>query len=89
MRKRIKRNDERCGVTVKIGEKGQIIIPKQMRDMFGLNPGDTIVVLADPARGIAIPPKRTFADWIGKMIAEGTLDPAAINEADKKEANSK
>lgn len=70
MRKKIKRNDERCGVTVTMGEKGQIVIPKQMREMFGLEPGDTVVILADPERGIAIPPKRTFLNWIGKILAE-------------------
>ena len=43
--------------TVKIGEKGQFVIPKQARDLFGFKPGDSILVLADINRGIAIPPK--------------------------------
>ena len=43
--------------TVKIGEKGQFVIPKEARELFDLNPGDTIIVLADEKRGIAIPPK--------------------------------
>ena len=43
--------------TVKIGEKGQFVIPKQARDLFGFKPGDAILVLADINRGIAIPPK--------------------------------
>ena len=33
--------------TVKIGEKGQFVIPKEARDIFGIHPGDTILVLAD------------------------------------------
>ena len=40
--------------TVTIGEKGQIVIPKAAREMFGLEPGDTIVLLADKKRGIAL-----------------------------------
>lgn len=40
--------------SVKIGPKGQIVIPKEARDMFGLAPGDSIVLLADRKRGIAI-----------------------------------
>ncbi len=40
--------------TVTIGEKGQIVIPKAAREMFSLEPGDTIVLLADKKRGIAL-----------------------------------
>lgn len=40
--------------TVKVGEKGQIVIPKEVRDMFGIEPGDSLMLLADKDRGIAI-----------------------------------
>lgn len=47
--------DERYYMSsVKIGAKGQIVIPKEARDMFGLRPGDTLVLLADKKRGIAL-----------------------------------
>lgn len=46
--------------TVKIGEKGQFVIPKEARDVFDIQPGDTIIVLGDEKRGLAIPPKNTF-----------------------------
>ena len=42
---------------VKIGEKGQFVIPKEARDLFGFHPGSTILVLADEEKGIAIPSK--------------------------------
>ena len=38
----------------KVGEKGQIVIPKEARDMFNIKPGDSIIVLADKNRGIAV-----------------------------------
>lgn len=41
---------------VKIGEKGQFVIPKQARELFHLQPGDEILVLGDEERGIAILP---------------------------------
>lgn len=40
--------------TVRVGEKGQIVIPKGARDLLNIQPGDTLLVLADERRGIAI-----------------------------------
>ena len=42
--------------TVKIGPKGQIVIPKEVRKMFGFQPGDSVLLLADKGQGIAIQP---------------------------------
>ena len=33
--------------TATVGAKGQIVIPKEARDMFGIKPGDTLVILGD------------------------------------------
>ena len=38
----------------KVGEKGQIVIPKEIRNMFNINPGDSVIVLSDKEKGIAI-----------------------------------
>lgn len=38
----------------KLNEKGQMTLPKKCRDVFGLNPGDTILVLGDEDKGIAL-----------------------------------
>ena len=38
----------------KVGEKGQIVIPKEAREMFNINPGDSIVVLCDQKQGMAL-----------------------------------
>ena len=40
--------------TVKVGERGQIVIPKEARKLFGISPGDTLLVLGDEEQGIAI-----------------------------------
>lgn len=40
--------------SVKVGTKGQIVIPKEARDIFGIKPGDTLLLLADKSRGIAM-----------------------------------
>ena len=46
--------DGKYASTVRVGEKGQIVIPKAARDLFGIEPGDTLLLLADVRRGIAI-----------------------------------
>lgn len=56
--------------TVKIGEKGQFVIPKEARDMFDIHPGDTILVLGDKERGIAIPPKDMMNKYISMIFGE-------------------
>ncbi|MBQ9551420.1 MAG: AbrB/MazE/SpoVT family DNA-binding domain-containing protein [Clostridia bacterium] len=46
--------------TATVGEKGQIVIPKQARELFGIRPGDTLLLLGDEKRGIAIVQKESF-----------------------------
>lgn len=49
--------------TVKVGERGQIVLPKKARDIFQIKPGDLLVVLGDEAperAGIALTPADTF-----------------------------
>lgn len=43
--------------TVTVGEKGQIVIPKQARELFSIQPGDTLLLLGDDKRGLALPLK--------------------------------
>ncbi|MBR2316499.1 MAG: AbrB/MazE/SpoVT family DNA-binding domain-containing protein [Spirochaetales bacterium] len=56
--------------TVKIGEKGQFVIPKEARDMLGVKPGDTILVLGDKERGLAILPKSMMNKHISMIFNE-------------------
>ncbi len=51
MEKNIK--DKYVGIC-KVGEKGQIVIPKEIRNMFDIKPGDSIIVLCDKEKGIAL-----------------------------------
>ncbi len=55
---------------VKIGEKGQFVIPKEARDMFDLQPGDEILVLGDKKRGVAILPKEMQKEYIARIFSE-------------------
>lgn len=53
---------------VKVGEKGQIVIPKEARDMFDIRPGDTLLILGDKNQGIAIPPKEAILSLAEKIF---------------------
>lgn len=55
---------------VKIGEKGQFVIPKDAREMFDLQPGSEILVLGDSKRGLAILPKEEQSKIIANMFVE-------------------
>lgn len=46
--------------TAKVGEKGQIVIPKEAREIFGIKPGDTLLLLGDEEQGIAIVNNEAF-----------------------------
>ena len=51
-----------------VGTKGQIVIPQNVREMFGINPGDTVIVLADKKRGIALMKSEFIEDIAGKAF---------------------
>ena len=56
--------------TVKVGEKGQFVIPKEASEVFGIEPGDTLILLGDVKRGLAIPPKGLFQQLAGHVFAD-------------------
>ena len=72
----MKQPKDKLAASAKVGEKGQIVIPKEMREMFSIKPGDTVILLADEKRGIAIPPKSLFNAFIEKVndLMEGGED---------------
>lgn len=47
--------------SIKVGPKGQIVIPKEVRDMFGIKSGDTLILLADAQKGSAIERMSVFS----------------------------
>ena len=55
----------------KVGEKGQIVIPKEARDMFDIKPGDSVVVLCDKKKGMAIVKANVLEESIDKFIPKG------------------
>lgn len=52
--------------TVRVGERGQIVIPKEARKIFDIKAGDTLIVLGDEKWGIAV----TKADVLEKYAVD-------------------
>lgn len=59
---------------VKIGEKGQFVIPKEAREMFDLTPGSEILVLGDTRKGLAILPRSEQNKLISHIFSEVVED---------------
>ena len=57
--------------TVTVGTKGQIVIPKEARELFDIQPGDTLIILGDEEQGMAIPPKPAFSEWFQRIFVNG------------------
>ena len=64
---------DRFIVSVKVGEKGQIIVPKEAREMFNISPGDTLMVLGDKERGLAIMKSDDVYDLMTKGVLKWIL----------------
>ena len=56
--------------TVKVGERGQIIIPKDARDKFNIKPGDTLIVLGDEKYGLAVTKSDVLQEFAAKIFAD-------------------
>ena len=55
----------------KVGEKGQIVIPKEAREMFNIKPGDSVIVLCDKEKGMAILKADMLDETFDKVMPNG------------------
>ena len=49
-----KGNSRRVFGTAKVGDRGQIVIPKEARDLFNIQPGDTLLILGEENKGLIV-----------------------------------
>lgn len=59
--------DKYVGIS-KVGEKGQIVIPKEVRNMFNIKSGDSIIVLCDKEKGIALVKSDVIEDLTDNLM---------------------
>ncbi len=66
----LKENDKYIFGVVKVGERGQIVIPKEAREVYEIKAGDSLLVLGD-SKGMAVLKTEIFQDKIDEMLGEG------------------
>ena len=76
----LKMPEDKFMSTVKVGEKGQIVIPKGARDLFGIEPGDTLLLMADKKQGIGIVPNAPFLNFAKAVFDVQKKPPQAAEE---------
>ena len=54
--------------TVKVGDKGQIVIPKKAREVFSISPGDSLLVLGDEKQGIGLVKAEVLMDFVNSVL---------------------
>ena len=49
-----KQNSKKVFGTARVGDRGQIVIPKEARELFNIRPGDTLLILGEPDTGLVV-----------------------------------
>ncbi len=58
--------------TVRVGDKGQIVIPAKAREIFDIRPGDNLIVLGDEAQGLALIKEEELLGLLGAIKESGS-----------------
>ena len=57
-----KGNARRVFGTAKVGDRGQIVIPKEARELFGIQPGDTLLIIGEEDTGLIVSRPEVLTD---------------------------
>ncbi len=63
-----KTNTRRVFGTAKVGDRGQIVIPKEAREMFNIQPGDTLLILGESDAGLIVSRPDALNDLADKLL---------------------
>ena len=63
-----KGNARRVFGTAKVGDRGQIVIPKEARELFNIQPGDTLLILGEEDTGLIVSRPETLSDLAAQIF---------------------
>jgi len=63
-----KSNARRVFGTAKVGDRGQIVIPKEARELFGIQPGDTLLIVGETETGLIVSRPEALNDLADKIL---------------------
>ena len=63
-----KGNTRRVLGTAKVGDRGQIVIPKEARELFAIKPGDTLLILGKHETGLIVTKPETLNDLASRIF---------------------
>ena len=63
-----KGNARRVFGTAKVGDRGQIVIPKEARELFDIRPGDTLLILGEEDTGLIVSRPEVLSDIASKLF---------------------
>ena len=56
--------------TAKVGDRGQIVIPKDAREFYGIRPGDTLLILGDEENGMIVTKPEVLSALAEKILGQ-------------------
>ena len=63
-----KGNSKRVFGTAKVGDRGQIVIPKEARELFNIKPGDTLLILGEENKGLIVSQPELLRDLADEIF---------------------
>ena len=63
-----KKKQQRVFGTAKVGDRGQIVIPKEAREPFGIKPGDTLLILGEAETGLIVSRPEVLNDLATELL---------------------
>ena len=69
-----KQSSQRVFGTAKVGDRGQIVIPKEARELFNIRPGDTLLIMGEENKGLIISRPELLRDLADQIFETDTKE---------------